>query len=134
MPESTSIIASRLRRVAQYARYASLLLLLAMFIGTHIPSSISPDISVSDKAIHATAFMTLTISLLLSWELSRGTLQPQHYFAVWLFCTLYGIFDEITQTPFGRTCDGLDWMADIVGIIVGLTLYRSIRPIVLRWL
>jgi VanZ family protein len=133
MPESTSIIASRLRLAALVARYASLLLLLAMFIGTHLPSSISLGISVSDKLIHATAFMSLTLMLLISWELSTGVLQPQHYFAVWLFCTLYGAFDEITQTPFGRTCDGLDWLADIAGILVGLTLYRFARPLVSRW-
>jgi VanZ family protein len=110
-----------------------LLLLLAMFIGTHMPGNITLGITLGDKLIHAIAYMTLTISLLLSWELSSGALRPQHYFAVWLFCTLYGAFDEITQTPFGRSCDGLDWLADIVGIIVGLTLYRLVRPLVLRW-
>jgi VanZ family protein len=59
-------------------------------------------------------------------------LRPQHYFTVWLVCTLYGAFDEISQTPFGRSCDGLDWLADIVGIIAGLTLYRLVRPLVSR--
>jgi VanZ family protein len=134
MPESTSIIPSRLRLAALVARYASVLLLLAMFIGTHMPGRIAPGFSISDKLIHASAFMSLTLSLLISWELSAGVLQPQHYFAVWLFCTLYGVFDEITQIPVGRSCDGLDWLADIGGILVGLILYRLVRPLFSRWI
>ena len=134
MPESTNIIPSRLRLAAQIARYASVLLLLAMFLGTHLPASYSPGVSLSDKVIHAVAYMSLTLSLLISWELSTGVLQPQHYFAVWLFCTLYGAFDEITQIPVGRTCDGLDWLADIGGILVGLVLYRLVRPLLSRWI
>jgi len=134
MPESTNIIPIRLRLAAQVARYASVLLLLAMFLGTHIPASNAPGISLSDKVIHAVAFMSLTLSLLISWELSSGVLQPQHYFAVWLFCTLYGAFDEVTQIPVGRSCDGLDWLADIGGILVGLVLYRLIRPLLSRWI
>lgn len=132
MPESTSIIPSRLRLAAQIARYATALLLLAMFVGTHIPSNFSPEITYSDKVIHALAFMSLTLSLLITWELSAGVLRPQHYFAVWLFCTLYGAFDEITQIPVGRVCDGLDWLADLVGILVGLVLYRLLRPLLSR--
>ena len=134
MLESTSIIPSRLRLAAQIARYASVLLLLVMFVGTHLPTGFEPGFALSDKVVHAAAFMSLTLLLLLSWELSVGLLQPQHYFAVWLFCTLYGAFDEITQIPVGRSCDGLDWLADIAGILTGLILYRLVRLIFSRWL
>jgi VanZ family protein len=105
-----------------------------MFIGTHMPGHVSPGFAFSDKLIHVLAFMTLTMLLLASWELSAGILQPQHYFVVWLFCTLYGAFDEITQIPVGRVCDGLDWLADVGGILVGLILYRLLRPLWYRWL
>ncbi len=132
MPASTSIIPSRRRLAAQIARYATGLLLLAMFVGTHVPGSISPAVPYSDKVIHALAFLSLTLSLLISWELSAGALRPQHYFFVWLFCTLYGAFDEITQIPVGRTCDGLDWLADLGGILTGLVLYRLLRPLLSR--
>ena len=113
MPASTSIIPSRRRLAAQFARYATGLLLLAMFVGTHVPGSISLAVTYSDKVIHALAFLSLTLSLLISWELSAGVLRPQHYFFGWLFWTLYGAFDEITQIPVGRTCDGLDCLADL---------------------
>lgn len=134
MPDSTNVISPRLRVAAQIARYATAILLIAMFIGTHLPANVSPGLNVSDKLIHFLAYMTLTMSLLTSWELSTGILQPQHYFIVWLCCTLYGAVDEITQIPVGRVCDGLDWLADVGGILVGLILYRLLRPLLYRWL
>ncbi len=134
MPDTTNVNSPRLRAAAQVARYATAILLVAMFIGTHLPASVSPEIAISDKLIHFLAFMTLAMFLLTSWELSTGILQPQHYFAVWLFCTLYGAVDEITQIPVGRVCDGLDWLADVGGILVGLILYRLLSPWWYRWL
>lgn len=123
-----------MRIAALVAKCITLGLLVAMFIGTHLPAHVSPGWSFSDKVIHFFAFMTLTICLLASWELSTGVLQPQHYFAVWLFGTLYGVFDEITQIPVGRVCDGMDWLADVAGIVIGLIIYRLLRPLWWRWL
>ena len=134
MSDTTTAMSSRLRIAAQFARYATAILLVAMFVGTHLPSQVAPGLTFSDKLIHFLAYMTLTMSLLTSWELSAGILQPQHYFIVWLSCTLYGAFDEITQIPVGRVCDGLDWLADVGGILVGLILYRLLRPLWYRWL
>ena len=123
----------RLQRAARIARYGTVLLLLAMFVGTHIPSQGISSFSVSDKVLHLTAYMALTISILTSWEFSTGLLRPTHYFTVWLFGTIYGAFDEITQIPVGRSCDEMDWLADILGIVIGLTLFRVFRPLLYRW-
>ncbi len=132
MPESTGTDLPQLRRAARFARYATVILLLGMFIGTHIPADVGPHVVHTDKLAHTLAFMALTCSLLTSWELSTGVLRPQHYFAVWLFGTLYGAFDEITQTPVGRVCDLMDWLADIGGILIGLVLYQILRPVFFR--
>lgn len=88
--------------------------------------------SSSDKLIHLVGYMLLTISALASLELSIGELRPQHYFMVWLLGTVYGAIDEVTQIPVGRTCDGLDWLADIVGIVIGLSIFRVARPLLYR--
>ena len=128
-PDPTSTVPSWLRPAAASLRIASLLWLLVMFVATHWPlPNIQISITYYDKIVHAVAYATLAIFLLSSWELSAGWLRPQHYFAVWLFCVLYGAFDEISQTPFGRTCDGLDWVADVGGTVLGLILYRLMRP------
>ena len=131
-PSTTNL--PRIRRAASLARYGTCLLLLVMFLGTHLPAVMQPTFSLSDKLIHLVAYMALTVSLLASWELTTGILRPQHYFFVWLSGTVYGAFDELTQIPVGRTCDGFDWLADIAGIAVGLILFRVARPLLYRWL
>ncbi len=123
---------NRIQRAAAVARWITLLCLIVMFIGTHLPTSGPPSIHDYDKLLHFLAYMTLTIGVLISWELSTGPLQPMHYFAVWIVGTLYGAIDEITQIPVGRECDGLDWLCDVLGIIVGLTLFRYLRPLLYR--
>jgi len=134
MQNSSGVRLERIQHLASWVRIATALLLLAMFIGTHIPLTGAPGIAHHDKLLHASAYMTLTVFLLASWELSAGMLRPQHYFAVWLFGTVYGAFDEVTQIPVGRVCDGMDWLADIVGIVVGLIVFRLARPLLYRWL
>ena len=133
MQETAIDYSERLRRAARVARYGTVLLLMAMFVGTHIPSQGLASFSVSDKVLHLSAYMALTISVLTSWEFSTGMLRPTHYFTVWLLGTIYGAFDEITQIPVGRSCDEMDWLADILGIVIGLTLFRILRPLLYRW-
>ena len=49
-----------------------------------------------------------------------------------LICAVYGIIDELTQPPFGRTADPADWVADVIGAVVGIAFFvkwtrRSVR-------
>ena len=126
----------RIARIAVVMRVVVVAVLVVMFLGTHLPVTGPSSISHLDKLAHAGAYFTLTVCLLASWKLSRGALEAFHYFMVWLFGTLYGIFDEVTQIPVGRTCDGYDWLADVTGIIAGLILFRLVSPFlsrILRW-
>jgi VanZ family protein len=123
---------NQIRHAAFLARIATIGLLIVMFVGTHLPNVAHGSIASHDKMIHFWAYFALSFSLLASWELSQGRLQPIHFFVVWLACTLYGAFDEITQIPVGRTCDGMDWLFDVLGIVAGLTLFRILRPVVHR--
>ncbi len=136
MQDSPASNLLRLRRAASLARIVTVLMLLTMFVGTHVPIAASTHTSIGspDKLAHLLAYLVLTVVALASWELSIGELLPRHYFTVWLCGTVYGAFDEITQIPVGRTCDGLDWLADIVGIVIGLTLFRIARPLMYRFL
>jgi len=123
----------RLQKIARIARYATVLLLLVLFLATHFPANaISYQFSAYDKVAHCLAYTAIAFSVLTSLDLSLGVLRPQHYFAVWLMGTLYGAFDEVTQIPVGRHCDVLDWISDILGIVIGLTLFRLLRPLLYR--
>ncbi|MDZ4659946.1 MAG: VanZ family protein [Bythopirellula sp.] len=132
MQPDASNDSSQLRRAAALARFATIGLIIAMFVGTHVPNPVAVEITTSDKTIHFWAYLALSFSLLTSWELSSGRLQPIHFFLVWLACTVYGAIDEITQIPVGRTCDGVDWLFDVLGIVAGLSLFRILRPLIYR--
>jgi len=136
LPNGPRISPERVRRLAVGMRVLAAVVLVGMFLGTHLPMSGPNIISHLDKLFHFGAYLTLTVCLLASWQLSRGTLEALHYFMVWLFGTLYGIFDEVTQIPVGRTCDGYDWLADLAGIVIGLILFgiaSSLVGRILRW-
>lgn len=135
MPDLESPAFDRLRRIARIARYATVIFLLVMFTATHIPipvSAITYHVGSLDKVVHCLIYLMLTFSALTSLELSIGLLRPQHYFSIWLIGTLYGAFDEATQIPFGRKCDPMDWLSDIFGIVLGLILFRLLRPLLYR--
>jgi VanZ family protein len=130
-PDDTSKT-TRFRRLAAFARYATVGLLLAMFIGTHLPASTEVFLANSDKMLHFCAYFSLAMFLLVSGELTLGDLQPIHFFSVWLGCTIYGALDEITQILVGRDCDIADWVFDVMGIVGALTVFRIVRPLVVR--
>ncbi|MGI9427398.1 MAG: VanZ family protein [Bythopirellula sp.] len=126
-------LSERRQRFAPIARFATVLLMLGMFVATHIPPGTLPHhVSHIDKLLHCLVYMALTFSVLTSWELTVGQLRPQHYFTVWLVGTLYGAIDEITQIPVGRYADVSDWFFDITGIALGLTAYRLFSPLMFR--
>ena len=132
MPTETMMNSGSLPRAAAVMRLLTMGLLIVMFVGTHIPSPVQTEISANDKAIHFWAYLSLSFFLLASWELSVGRLKPIHYFTVWLVCTLYGAFDEITQIPVGRTGDSMDWLFDVMGAVTGLLVFRLVRPLIYR--
>ena len=136
MMESTAGNAFNWDRFARVARYGTVALFLLAFAGTHIPLEIpvTVDAPQIDKVFHLVAYTALAFAVLVSWELSTGLLQPKHYFTVWLLGTIYAAFDEVSQIPVGRTCDVADWLTDIVGIVLGMTLFRLTRPLLYRLL
>jgi len=133
MQESLAVKSRRIRLIATLARLGSGLMLLAMFAGTHYPGDMQLSYSPSDKTMHFVCYLVLTVLVLASWELSTGLLRPAHYFFVWLSGTIYGVVDELTQIPVGRTCSMSDWLADVIGIVAGLILFRLVRLLFNRW-
>jgi VanZ family protein len=132
IPQANILSADRLKRLASHARTLAFVYFILLFTGTHIPVDPGEIVQTSDKLLHYTGYALLTVLVLAGWEFTIGTLQPKHYFAVWLAGTLYGAFDEVTQIPVGRRCDMNDWLADVTGIVSGLLVYRLVRAIVYR--
>lgn len=101
------------------------------FVVTHIPPLFprgdeQPEFPIGpDKVVHFGGFLTL--AFLLSNVLARGLGPAASTSVVLVICGLYGIFDEISQPPFGRTADPWDWVADLLGAGAGVLLYRLAR-------
>ncbi len=95
---------------------------LALVIGTHLPADQVPyTFSTLDKTVHFGAYCGLTI--LLAFTIYR--MMPVKYWESYLFVGLglFGALDEYTQGFVGRMPDVLDWLADILGIGVGLASF-----------
>jgi VanZ family protein len=132
MPDTHSI--QRLRRLAARARTLAIVYIVVLFTATHLPTISTDHFSMSDKVYHLGGYAVLTMCVLAGWELTIGRLEAKHYFAVWLTGTVYAAFDEITQIPVGRSCDINDWAADVLGIVLGIVVFRLIRMTLYRTL
>ena len=98
---------------------ATTVLTVAMLWPIHQPP---PALDGSDKVVHLIAFAALAFPLART---GRFGLAP-----VFLGASAYGGIIELIQPSFGRSADMQDWIADIVGVGLGIVLaliYRRLR-------
>jgi VanZ family protein len=106
---------------------AAAFLLLAywslIFLGTHLPMPPKGHVNVSDKFQHSGAYAGLAVLGLLAARAFRPRTLLL-YLAVIAVGTAYGALDELTQLAVpNRSADWLDWLADIVGLVLGSTCF-----------
>ncbi|MGR9106716.1 MAG: VanZ family protein [Gammaproteobacteria bacterium] len=84
--------------------------------------------SVDDKIMHLLAYAGMGW---LAWRAFGHFVPTRSRLAVCclVFCTLYGLSDEIHQfyVP-GRTADLYDWIADIVGAAISIWFMLHVEP------
>ncbi len=99
-----------------------------IFLLTHIPNPPKAHIPGLDKLQHAGAYGVL--GLLLSALVWRLTLSMRKtFFIVMGMVAAYGAVDELTQMLVpNRSADIKDWIADIVGGLLGIAAFRIIGP------
>ena len=97
---------------------------LALCCGTHVRQPPPIGASQWDKAIHFAAFAVLAVLLLLAWSRFR-TPARQSYEVAFSVLVVYAAADEFSQLVVGRSCDPWDWVADVSGAVVGLTLVAA---------
>ena len=76
----------------------------------------------SDKLVHFIAFVALAFPLAYT---GRFGLSP-----VFIGASVYGGAIELIQPSFNRSADVNDWIADVVGVVLGIgcgLLYRRLR-------
>lgn len=123
---------------------ALLLYLLALVISTHVPpTGLRPfhfalQFKVSDKLAHATAYAGLTLLAMAVWRVRRPeriSLKQKGFglLGVCLLIACWGLMDEFTQPYFGRQFDWFDWMANLTGMSLAVTLSAMIPVTARAW-
>ena len=82
-----------------------------------------PVLKESDKMAHLIAFAALSFPLSRT---GRFGLLP-----VFLGASAFGGMIELIQPTFNRSADMNDWVADIIGVVIGILcglVYRLLRP------
>ena len=90
-----------------------------------MPQTSHDNLQHLDKVRHLLAFSTLALVASLSWTPGRRT-------TVYAACGLmaYGLLVELVQTQLPtRSGSAADWLADGVGIAIGLLLFRALRRV-----
>ena len=98
----------------------TLILTVAMLWPLEAPSR-APD--GSDKVVHLIAFAALSFPLART---GRIGLLP-----VFVGASAFGGLIELIQPSFNRSADTADWVADILGVVLGILcglIYRRLRP------
>ncbi len=100
---------------------------IILFTATTLPGSDLPNMHVSDKIEHFSAYFILAVLLNLAMMFQNKYLLIKR--KAWLFTLLiilsYGALDEIHQLFIpGRDCELLDWVSDSSGSLLGVGLVR----------
>lgn len=91
----------------------------------------APSIDQIDKVFHAIGYGALTFTSLLAgvWRPGRGDGRwPAASFVVVGLAVMFGVAIEIAQGYVGRDSDAWDAAADLAGALIGLGLWRALRP------
>ena len=97
-----------------------------IFILAHIPvPSLVRKAGVSDKAIHFIAYLALVFLLWFAISpVRKVNWRRATVWLVFLITICYGVIDELLQgVVVGRSCDAIDFLADLEGVLTGLALF-----------
>ena len=90
-------------------------------VGTHLPPRRLGHIGIGDKVLHVAVYFVLSYLLTLTLGLS-GMAWRRRILTVILILPIYAILDELTQPLVGRSADLRDFLADMLGVAIGLGL------------
>jgi len=113
-----------LRRNKIFLVYTPLVLYWLLILTlTSLPSRSLPDVGISDKISHLLAFFGLAVLLSLTFQFQEKWNKLKTNYKIYTFwvVTLYGFLDELHQLFIpGRSGTLDDWVADIIGGIIGV--------------
>ncbi len=100
---------------------------VSIFVLTSLPTKSMPSFALHDKVKHFIAYLVLTFFLSLTLRVQDKYAKIKEEFIKYtiIITLLYSTFDEIHQIFIpGRSAEVLDWIANLFGIFLGITLVR----------
>ena len=100
---------------------------ILLFTLTTLPSKSVPVIGVNDKVEHLLAYFGLSFLLYLTLLFQKKSvlLKRNALLFTLIIVFAYGIIDEVHQLMIpGRSCEFIDFTADMLGGILGLIIMR----------
>ena len=93
--------------------------------GADVQKIIIPELLLIDKLAHIIMFM---IGVYLFAVADKRQQKPQFLRNICVFFVIYGLLLEVLQGFIfvGRSADFLDWLADIIGVFLGIWIYKKI--------
>jgi len=105
---------------------AILLTLIIIYLSLSPLDELNIKITVSDKLLHTTAYVALTLSWLFAFKKSHNNFKSKLLVVVSIF--IFGIIIEILQSNLTiyRTGDYLDVIANTVGITIAMITFSTL--------
>lgn len=100
---------------------------ILLFTLTSLPSQSVPSVGVNDKLEHSLAYFGLSFLLYLTLLFQKKSDFLKKYAAIFtiLIILIYAVLDEVHQLLIpGRSCEMLDFLADMLGGIVGIIILK----------
>ncbi|MGD8781845.1 MAG: VanZ family protein [Ignavibacteria bacterium] len=96
---------------------------LSLILFTSIPINVKKSFEHQDKLNHLIAFAGLSVLLQLTLHFQGNfeKINKRHATFTIIIASIYGALNEITQLFIpGRFGDIFDWVADLIGILIGV--------------
>ncbi len=96
-----------------------------LLTATSLPGSDVPDLGVSDKIEHFTAYFIFSFMLcvVLMFQNRFQILKQKAFVSTLILVGLYAALDELHQLFIpGRACDILDWSTDIAAALIAVSM------------
>ncbi len=117
------------RRTTLFVYLPLILYWILLFTLTSLPSQSVPSVGVNDKLEHMLAYFGLSFLLYLALVFQKRSIMLRNNAVLFtlLIIFVYSILDEVHQLIVpGRSCEFLDFLADMVGGIVGLLVIKFV--------
>lgn len=87
-----------------------------------------------DKFVHLIMYSLLAVILIVDYRSRYSTKNKQFLFIIFLFCVIFGGIIELMQEKwfYPRSAEWIDWLADILGALLGIFFMYIFKQIHLR--